>query len=73
MNEQQRLSSFNAVLGLLVRKFPKETNGRPMWQNWPRCERLLPHVLFLLDRFRDHFPEGHKCAQLAELLGPCTW
>ncbi|KFY21898.1 hypothetical protein V493_07015 [Pseudogymnoascus sp. VKM F-4281 (FW-2241)] len=73
MDEQQRESSFDTALGLLLREFPKETKGRPMYENWSQCERLLPHVLFLLARFRDHFPKGHKSAQLAELLGPCTW
>jgi hypothetical protein len=73
MDQHDKKQSFHAVLELFARNFPRETNGRPMWQNWAQCDRYLPHVLFLWRRFQAEFPREQKCAALAELLGACTW
>lgn len=71
MPVSDRRKSFDAVLGLLLDNFPKETEGQ-MWKEWQKCERYLPHVFFLCRRFEEEF-QGQKSIGLASLLSTCTW
>lgn len=73
MSPHDRRNAFDAVLGLLLAHFPREKEGQ-MWKDWKKCERYLPHALFLRRRFEigEEF-QGHKSIRLANLLTACTW
>lgn len=73
MSTIDRRKAFDAVLGVLLANFPRQKEGQ-MWKDWKKCERYLPHALFLRRRFEvgEEF-EGQKSIGLAKLLTACTW
>ncbi|KAK4207970.1 hypothetical protein QBC37DRAFT_454147, partial [Rhypophila decipiens] len=47
MSKQDRQNAFDAVLTVLRHSFPRGAGGQ-MWKEWHKCERYLPHVVYLL-------------------------
>lgn len=73
MTRDERISNFNQILSLMNSLFPREIDGKPMWENWTRCKQYLPHVIFICGQWHKLFNKGRKDAELASLLSACTW
>lgn len=71
MSKDDRQKAFDAVLTVLSKNFPKGTAGQ-MWKDWPKCERYLPHAIFLCRRFEKDF-RGQKSIRFASLVSDVTW
>ncbi|KAG9254382.1 uncharacterized protein F5Z01DRAFT_687070 [Emericellopsis atlantica] len=71
MSKDERQKGFDAVLTVLSRNFPTGTGGQ-MWKGWHKCERYLPHALFLFRRFEKDF-RGQKSIRFANLVSSVTW
>jgi hypothetical protein len=72
MSNDERDRAFEAVLSVLLRRFPREDHGKPMWYDRERCGSYLPHVFFLCKRYSNLF-KNRKSLKLAELLSISTW
>jgi hypothetical protein len=73
MSKENQIATFLQALSLLNQSFPREDGGKPMWEQWPKCNEYLPHVIVMNRRWQDLFDESHKDAELASLLSACTW
>jgi len=71
MSKDERKKGFEAVLKVLSQSFPTGAEGQ-MWKDWHKCERYLPHALFLFRRFEKDF-RGQKSIQFASLVSSVTW
>lgn len=71
MSKDDRAKAFDAVLSVLSNSFPKGTGGQ-MWKDWQKCERYLPHAVFLCRRFEKDF-RGQKSIRVAGLVSSVTW
>ncbi|KAI0457680.1 TPR-like protein [Xylaria acuta] len=70
MGDDDHQNTFQEVLELVSRVFPRP---RERLEDWERCDKNLPHVMFLCKRYRELFPEVRKNAKFASLLSACTW
>ncbi|KAI1764173.1 TPR-like protein [Hypoxylon sp. FL1150] len=73
MSREVQITTFDQALTLLNGRFPRQIEGKPMWEDWDRCKRYLPHVMFICRRSHELFNEGRKDPELASLLSACTW
>jgi hypothetical protein len=67
----ERDQSLDLVVDVFLSSFPLSGFSRNSWKEWKTCERYLPHVVFLGDRFLA--ARGPKSEKIAELLSRCTW
>jgi hypothetical protein len=74
MGDAEREEAFHTVLHILTLGFPRESFSRSLWNLWQECERLLPHVQFLVRRYEaTKMDSKGKCPKLADLLSSVAW
>jgi hypothetical protein len=69
-------ASFDATSQLLLEAFPSPQDGRPLHNDWPRCQTYVQHVVRLSKlfvKFRKGQANFVSSREFVRLLGHCGW